>query len=205
MTSKRHAIECESTYCAGTLSSVPHTWDLSWVKAVTPATDKAVVDTAGINDGLVVLLATRYLDNYDAAYGSGQHEAKVVLNIRTRAIPLAMSNTLWERYGLGAEYNVKDPLTKQPAVRNPFLVRSPMFPPAEGSIADLQARGAIVLVCDFAMGHLAGRLGVKLGVAADAVHVDLLAGLVPGAVAMPSGMFGLVRAQSAGCVFLGAP
>jgi hypothetical protein len=115
-----------------------------------------------------------------------------------------MTDALWEQYSLGNEYNAKDPATKQPATQNPFWHRAPS--PAPGitlpSIADLVDRGAIILVCDFAMGHLSRRLAAKSGRAADEVHADLRKGLIRSAYAVPSGIFGLARAQNAGCAYI---
>jgi hypothetical protein len=115
-----------------------------------------------------------------------------------------MADGLWQRYSLGSEYNTMDPATQQPAIRNPFWHRAPS--PAPGiilpSIADLVARGAIILVCDFAMGHLSKRLATKSGRSADDVHADLRNGLIPGAYAVPSGIFGLARSQNAGCAYI---
>lgn len=182
-------------------------WDLRWIDLLRPATDRAVFDWPSLGDPadpIVLELAERYLDNCQSAYPAGSYTARVVLNIRTQATVAAMSDQLWERYALGAEYNAKDPTTQQPATRNPFWHRAPS--PAAGitlpSLADLMDRGAIVLVCDFAMGHLSKRLATKLGRNADEVHADLRGNLVPGANAVPSGIFGLARAQNAGCAFV---
>jgi hypothetical protein len=69
-------------------------------------------------------------------------------------------------------------------------------------MADLIGRGAIVLVCDFAMGHLSTRLATKSGRSADVIHAELRKGLIEGAYAVPSGIFGLARAQNAGCAYV---
>ena len=182
-------------------------WDLSWIDVVRRATDKAVFDWPSLGDPvdpLTLEIAVRYLDNCRSAYKAGTYDARVVLNIRTQAIGAAMSDRLWERYALGTEYNTKDPATQQPATRNPFMHRAP--DPAPGitlpTVADLVARGAIVLVCDFAMGHLAKRLATKAGRSEADVHADLRGGLVQGAYAVPSGIFGLARAQNAGCAYV---
>lgn len=182
-------------------------WDLSWIDLLHRATDKAVFDWPSLGDPadpLTLEIAERYLDNCRSAYKAGTYEARVVLNIRTQAIGAAMTDRLWERYALGTEYNTKDPATQQLATRNPFMHRAP--DPAPGitlpTIADLVARGAIVLVCDFAMGHLAKRLATRAGRREDEVHADLRSGLVQGAYAVPSGIFGLARAQNAGCAYV---
>ncbi|HEX6965296.1 MAG TPA: hypothetical protein VF166_05820, partial [Gemmatimonadaceae bacterium] len=70
------------------------------------------------------------------------------------------------------------------------------------TIEDLVSRGAIVLVCDFALGHLSKRLAARTGQSADAVHQELRSAFVPGAYAVPSGIFGLARAQNAGCAYV---
>jgi hypothetical protein len=182
-------------------------WDLRWIDTLRPATDRAVFDWPSLGDPadpIVLELAERYLDNCRSAYRAGAYDARVVLNIRTQAIGASMTDRLWERYSLGSEYNVKDPATQQPAIRNPFWHRAPS--PAPGitlpSIADLVDRGAIILVCDFAMGHLSKRLATKSGRGADDVHADLRKGLIQGAYAVPSGIFGLARSQNAGCAYI---
>jgi hypothetical protein len=182
-------------------------WDLHWIDTLRTATDRAVFDWPTLGDPadpIVLELAERYLDNCRSAYRAGTYEARVVLNIRTQAIGAAMTDTLWERYSLGTEYNAKDPTTQQPAIRNPFWYRAPS--PAPGitlpTIADLVGRGALVLVCDFAMGHLSKRLATKAGRNPEDVHADLRRGLIQGAYAVPSGIFGLARAQTAGCAYV---
>jgi hypothetical protein len=182
-------------------------WDLRWVDILRSATDRAVFDWPGLGDPadpFLLEIAERYLDNCRSAYGTSAYDARVVLNIRTQAIGAAMSDALWERYALGVEYKVNDPTTQQPAVRNPFWHRAPSSMPGITlpSIADLVDRGALILVCDFAMGHLSKRLATKFGKNPDDVHTDLRAGLVKNAYAVPSGIFGLAKAQNAGCAYI---
>ena len=182
-------------------------WDLSWLDRLATATDRAVFDWPSSGDPadpIVLELAERYLDNCAAAYRPKTYEARVVLNIRTQAVAAALNDAMWQRFALGTEYSIKDPTTQEPAVRNPFWHRAPS--PAPGitlpTIADLTSRGAIILVCDFALGHLSKRLATKAGRNADDVHRELLSGFVPQSFAVPSGIFGLARAQNAGCAFV---
>ena len=182
-------------------------WDLRWIDTLRSATDRAVFDWPSLGDPadpIILELAERYLDNCRSAYRANTYDARVVLNIRTQAIGAAMTDRLWERFSLGAEYSAKDPTTQQPAIRNPFWHRAP--DPAPGitlpTMADLIDRGAIVLVCDFAMGHLSKRLATKFDRSAEEVHADLRNGLIQGAYAVPSGIFGLARAQNAGCAYI---
>jgi intracellular sulfur oxidation DsrE/DsrF family protein len=182
-------------------------WDLSWIQRLGTATDRAVFDWPSLgsaDDAIVLQIAARYLDNCAVAYAAGAYKAVAVLNIRTTAIPAAMTDSAWGRYALGTEYKLVDPTTKADAVRNPFWSRPPQAPKTPGTptIEELVQRDAIILVCDFAMGHLAARLATKANQSADEVHQVLLHSLVPGAYAVPSGIFGLARSQNAGCAFI---
>ena len=196
---------------AATAPATAEEWDLSWVALVEKATDRAVFDWASAgdpNDDIVPQIATRYLDNCAAVYGRRRYEARVVLNARTRAVPVALTDAAWERFALGAEYGLKDPGTGSPATRNVFWRRAAQAPGAPPppyvvpTLEELVARGAIILVCDFALGHLAARLAKKSGASADEVHAALRSSFVRGAYAVPSGIFGLARAQNAGCAFV---
>lgn len=188
-------------------------WDLSWLDRLASATDRAVFDWPDIgdpSDPTVLEIAERYLDGCAAVYGSRRYDARVVLNIRHRAVPAALTDAAWERFALGAEYDVKDPATGKPAVRNPFwrhaarAANAAPEPYVLPTIEALEQRNAIVLVCDFALGHLASRLASKANRSADDVHRELRGAFVPGAYAVPSGIFGLARAQNAGCAYMRA-
>jgi hypothetical protein len=178
-------------------------YDLSWIARLSGASDRAVVDSPSLNDGFCLQIATRFMDNCDAAYGAGKHKAHVVLNVRTQAVPIGFRDEIWERFDLGVEYKVNDPVTKMPARRNPYLTLAPDQNPALGAVSALVARGATVLVCDFATGHLAKRLADKRSLPVDEVHSALRAGVVSGGYMVPSGIFGMARAQNAGCAFVG--
>jgi hypothetical protein len=182
-------------------------WDLSWLATLASASDRAVFDWPSLGDPAdpqVLYFAARYLDNCEAVYASRKYEARAVLNIRTQAVSAALNDATWERYALGAEHNVNDPTTHKAAVRNPFWHRAP--DPSPGvvlpTLGDLLARGSIILVCDFALGHLAERLAEKTHRQPEEIHRELRNGFVPGAFAVPSGIFGLAKAQNAGCAFV---
>ena len=155
-------------------------------------------------DPQILWLAERYLQNCTAAYGESYYRAAVVLNIRTQAVPAALTDDLRERYALGIEYQTNDPFTATPATRNPFWHDGPK--PARGvgttSLAKFVERGAIILVCDFALGHLAKRLATKKLRDEAEVHAELRNGLVPGAYPVSSGVFGMAKAQNAGCALV---
>ncbi len=187
-------------------SSASDTWDLSWLKRLDGTVDRAVFDWPSLGDPAdptMLYLAERYLDNCRDAYGD-RHPVRTVLNIRTAAVPAALSDEIWARFHLGVEYNVKDPNTGQPAEVNPFLHRSPKPAPdiTVPTIPDMVQRGAFVLVCNFALRNMSRRLAAKTNANADEVHAQLRAGLIDSAFAVPSGIFGLARTQNAGCALV---
>lgn len=182
-------------------------WDLSWLARLASATDRAVFDWPSLGtpaDPIIMELADRYLNNCAAAYGNARYVAQIVLNIRTQAVPAALNDAMWQQFALGVEYKSADPTTSQPAVRNPFWHRAP--DPMPGivlpSLEDLQRSGAIILVCDFALTNLSRRLAAKNTQSPEEIHATLRANVVTGAFAVPSGIFGLARAQNAGCALV---
>ena len=182
-------------------------WDLSWVDRIASATDRAVFDWPTSDDPtgpILQQMAGRYLTNCATVYGPQSPDPVIVLNLRTRAVPMALADSAWERHALGVEYSVTDPATKQPAVRNPFWSHVAGAPPTPGepTLEELVQHGAILLVCDFALGHLAGRLATKAGRNEADVHKELRNSFVHGAISVPSGIFGLARAQNAGCAYM---
>lgn len=193
-----HAADADDLRSAPSAS----TYDLSWLDSLRDATDRGLIDTTQPSR-VPLMIATRYLDNCDAAYGVGKHRARVVVNLRTRAAPLGVKDELWRRFELGVETGIADPLTNTPALRNPFVDRPPGMVPEEGALGELVQRGAILLICDFALGHVARSIVNKRGGVLADVHRELTTGLIPGAFAVPSGIFGAIRAQNAGCGYVG--
>jgi len=188
-------------------SIVAGDWDLSWLGLLATATDRAVFDWPSLGDPAdpaVLYYVVRYLDNCEAVYARQKYQARAVVNIRTQAVAAALNDATWERYALGTEYSVNDPTTHKAAVRNPFWHRAP--DPSPGvvlpTLGDLLARGSIILVCDFALGHLAERIAERTRRQPDELHRELRNGFVPGAFGVPSGIYGLAKAQNAGCAFV---
>lgn len=178
-------------------------WDTSWIDRVRKAKHRALFDAP--SPGVVLDLATRYVDNIHKVYGKGEKGICAVLNIRTRSVPTGLNDAMWAKYPLGEDAKVNDPETNAPSRRNLDLrVSDEKAAIGYGSFERLQQEGAIVLVCDFALGHLANRLASKMNLKPDEVHADLAKNLIAGAVLVPSGIWGAAQAQNAGCAFIPA-
>jgi intracellular sulfur oxidation DsrE/DsrF family protein len=95
-----------------------------------------------------------------------------------------------------------DPETKAPAVKNPFLRPKPGSLRSDDTAVDrMLASGVIFGVCNQALHGLSRTLAVNAGVSADEAAKEWLASVVPGITVIPSGVWGLNRAQEAGCTY----
>ncbi|HXE61479.1 MAG TPA: hypothetical protein VN607_12270 [Gemmatimonadaceae bacterium] len=182
-------------------------WDLSWVDKLT-AQHRQVFDSPAIADGEALNKAGLYLDGYHEIYGTSDKDVNVVIVIRHKGIPMALGDAVWARYDFLADRTkLKDPTTGKKAKRNPFVGVKPndayaMTNPTS-SLDSLIARGVIVLCCNLALGSVAQLLADKTKQSVDTVEAELKRSLVPGVTLVPSGIFGVTRAEEAGCHYLG--
>jgi len=153
----------------------------------------------------VLDLAARYIANIHTVYGDSAGGVCAVLNLRTRAVSMGLGDSIWQKYAVGEDAKVNDPATGAPARRNiSWRISDAETAAGSGSLERLQKLGAIVLVCDFALGHLATRLASAANANKETVYGELRSGLVPGAVLVPSGIYAAGEAQNAGCAFIPA-
>ena len=185
-------------------SAVGSPWDMSWVDRVMLAKYRVVFDANNIADGFALNLAADFLDTCHEVYGTRDDEARAVIVMRQLGTQMAFNDDLWDRYAIGEERKINDPSTHKPARRNPFWRAAPgtsgMM--AESTVEALVARGAIVLVCNRAAMNIASSMAERTKRDVEEVRKDVRAGLVPGALLMPNGIFALIRAQNAGCAFM---
>jgi hypothetical protein len=128
--------------------------------------------------------------------------ASVALILRAGALPLALDSHLWEKYRIGESLKIIDPETKAPATKNPWLRPKPGVLQVDAAALDrLAADGAIIGACAVALRGQAARLAANAGVTAEEAAREWAANLIPGATLLPSGVWGLSRAQEAGCAY----
>lgn len=172
----------------GVLSAESHgvaapAWDLSWADRL-KGKHRAVFDSADLGDGFAFFNATTFMNQYRDVYGAADADAQAVVVMRGKGLFMALNDAMWAKYGIGGVLELKG---------------SPVANPYARAITGLLGRGATMLACNVAATYFSGEAAKKAGVAADAVHDEWLANLVPGVVIMPSGIFSLIRAQEAGC------
>ncbi len=174
-------------------------WDNSWIPKVEAAKYRVVFNTSDIADGAVFSYAGAFLDGFRETHNTSDADTRAVSMFRRLGTVMALNDAMWDRFQLGADRQVNDPLTKAPARRNIFWNR-----PANqgGGIEQLQARGLICLACNVSLGSMSMSFASKFGGEAAAIKKELVANLVPGAIVVPSGIYALIRAQNAGCAFM---
>lgn len=188
---------------ADAMSAPASPWDMSWVEQIQRAQYKAVFDSTALADGSALDLAAGIQDNFKEVYGSDD-VVRMVIIMRQLGQVMGFNDDLWDRYAIGEERKVNDPVTKQPARRNPYAKAVPGEPAwaAEAKLDALRARGAIFLVCNRASMNWAAGAAERTKSDVEKVRAEVRSGLVPGAMLMPTGVFALVRAQNAGCAYM---
>jgi intracellular sulfur oxidation DsrE/DsrF family protein len=155
---------------------------------------KQVVDAYAINEGFPLAFVLNFLEPNKSATG--------VIILRHEAFPLALNHAMWEKYKIGETEKINDPETKAAAVKNPY------FEPKAGvlrndktAIDKLLARGTVFGACNLALRGHARRLAKNAGVTADEATKEFVANIIPGITVIPSGVWGVNRAQEAGCSY----
>lgn len=159
---------------------------------------KQLVDAYAANDGWPLGFTHTFL-----ATQGPKETAGAVLVLRHFAMPIALQDSVWAKYKIGQSLKIPDPATHELATRNPFLK------PAHGvlladdmAIDRLLARDVIVGACSVALAVLSGMFAANAGVSADEAKKEWTAGILPGITLLPSGVWGVNRAQEKGCTYV---
>lgn len=173
-----------------------------WFKKI-KGSHRIVYDGSTPHDGFPIIWNWAfYLTNNQTDSPDSDITAMTVL--RHSAIPFALEDRLWSKYTLGAVFEVNDPATGAPSLRNPYYEPKPGdFPmPQIQGIKDLQARGAMFCVCDLALQVYSGALAGQMNLQMEDVYKDMISGVHPGIQVVPSGVWALGRAQEHGCAYV---
>jgi hypothetical protein len=148
------------------------------------------------NGGFGVIWPRVYVNTMNATY---PHETVTpVVILRHAGIPLGMNDALWAKYNLGEMFGVKD--GDAPAKKNPYATITTIPLPGIGT-AELLKSGALIGLCDVALTVYSAGAASKMSMSPEAVKKEWIAGLLPGIQIVPSGVFGVARAQELGCAY----
>jgi len=158
---------------------------------------RQVFDAFHYSDGSALNFAHNFLVS-DPEPGA----ALAVVVLRHNALPIGLNSVIWEKYQIGEALNITDPETRSIAVKNPLLHPKPNVLLADGVAIDrLIAAGVVFGACDMALHGLSKRLAARAGASAEEAAREWTANLVTGVTLIPSGVWGVNRAQEAGCTY----
>lgn len=157
---------------------------------------KQVFDVYGVFDGFPLGFANNFL--------APNQSATAVVIFRHQGIPLALGSSMWAKYKLGEAFKVIDPETKALALKNPWFEPKPgVLGNPDVALDRLLARGSVLGACGVALRGQARRLAANAGMTPDDAFKEWTANLIPGVTVLPSGTWGVNRAQEAGCTYCG--
>lgn len=156
-----------------------------------------VIDGYQLNDGSPLQFAHNFLES-NPSTGAAQ----VLIILRAGALPIALNSSIWAKYKIGESCKIIDPETNAPALKNPFLHPKPgVLRSDESAIDRLLMAGAVVGACDMALHGQSQALAHVAGVSGEDAAKEWAANVVPGITIIPSGVWGVNRAQEAGCTY----
>jgi hypothetical protein len=155
---------------------------------------RQVFDIYDINDGFPL----GFTNNFLAPNAS----ATAVMIFRHKGLPYAVGSAMWEKYKIGETFKIIDPETKAPAVKHPWFQPKPgVLNNAEMALDRLLAKGTVLGCCGVALRGQSRRLASNAGVTPEEALKEWTANLIPGVIVLPSGTWGVNRAQEAGCTY----
>jgi hypothetical protein len=182
------------------------TWDVSWPQRL-KGKHKAVFDCTDIESGSGAWRMAAWTSQVADALKAKPADISGVLVFRHGAIVLAMQQSFWDKYELGKARGVTHPVTDEPTSKNPVLLdeKDGIPPPFDtASVPKQLARGVIVLACNMALQGMVELVQKTDGVDEAEARKRAVAGLVPGIILQPSGVFAAALAQEAGCAYVKA-
>ena len=147
-----------------------------------------------------VVGARNVLANARDAYGVSEADNSVAVATHGPAISGLFRDEIWERFTFGERYKFNDPKTNAPVTKNPFLAPQESFP-TDATVPALLDRGVVFLVCNVAVRNLSKRI-VKEADSAEAMHKELVAGILPGVVVVPDLFVAMSHAQKRGVSYI---
>ncbi len=172
-----------------------------WLDSI-PGKFRQVVDWPEENHGMGLAYTFAYLRSAPEGWGVPESDIGAVLVIRHNAIPMALNDSVWAKYKLGEAFEITDPTTSAPAVRNPYYSAPIALPFPEMALSALLGRGVCVAACGLAMAFRSGRIAEKMGLDPEVVKQEWMAAVYPGITVMPSGVFACHAAGTRGCTYL---
>lgn len=181
-------------------------WDLSWVERL-KAPFRVVFNVTQKND-LGLMQTAMWMQGFQQAYGTEDDKLNAVIVFRHEAVAMMLDDAMWARMAITESSSgaAQGSAAAAPPGRNPWLgvpgSSAPSGAPVpEYTISALRERGVIMLACNVALRGQVSRLRQKENLAAEDADRAIRNAIVPGCYIVPNGIFGVSRAQMAGCAY----
>jgi hypothetical protein len=181
-------------------------WDVSWPSRL-KGKHRAVFDNAEPESGYGVWRTAAWARQHVEVLKASPSDVTPAMVLRHNGIVLAMQQTFWDKYGIGASKKVTHPLTGQPTDKNPALLDEKDGIPAPYNAAALPkqlARGVVVLACNMALQDCIDLISKTEKVDDATARKAAIGYLIPGVILQPSGVFAVTLAQEAGASYVKA-
>ena len=163
--------------------------------------------------GLVHIV--NYVATYQSAYGADVADIGTVGTLYSigpnSSISMGFSDAMWAKYKLGEYMDLIDPVTGEPAVKNPYYSAvegaevprvGPLGPFPNATISALQDNfGTVFLMCNNALMAFSMDLSAKGFGETDAIYADLKGNILPGIQLIPAMVIAIEKAQGAGIAY----
>ncbi len=161
-----------------------------------------VFDSPEMSQGLALVRTLVWFKDYAEIYDAKPADLSAVVVLRHNAIWMIMDDEFWDHHKIGSVVKIDDPKTGKSIRRNPFLGPTPYtdIPPqiADEVLKKVLAT-ATVLACNLAFHDVVEKMKSEADGDAGRAREMALRHLVPGVILQPSGVFGVTRAEEAGC------
>lgn len=178
--------------------------DEAWLRALT-GKHKTAFDVETHKNGNALAQAKNFLDAWKREYDLAPPAVNLVMGVRGTGIPIVLDDALWAKYRLGEQYGITDPVTKQPAVRNPFIaanVQPNGLVTKEQTVEALVERGVTFLVCRNTLAGATRKLvAAGLGTTAQ-VRGALDGGIIPNVTVVPAMVIAFTQMQQRGVAYV---
>lgn len=177
--------------------------DEAWLRALT-GKHKTTFDVETHKNGTALTQAKNLLDAWKAEYRLEPPTVNLVLAVRGTGIPIVLNDALWAKYKLGEQYGINDPVTKAPALRNPFIAANVQqgLVSAEQTVEALQRRGVAFIACRNTLAGATRKL-VAAGMGnATEVRAALEGGVLPGVTIVPAMVLAFTQMHERGVAYV---
>ena len=174
--------------------------DERWLKTLKHK-HRIAFDVETHKNGNALIQGKNYLNNWRDAFGVPEREINLVMAVRGTGIPIVLNDALWEKFHLGEQYGITNPVTKAAGTRNLFI-SSNIVPgglvDSDSSVEALQKRGVLFLVCHNTVEAATKKLSAAgFGAPAD-VRNAILGGIIPGVILVPAMVIAFTEMQERG-------